>query len=51
MDTVTVGKECEGCRYYELIEESKKDIFVYCEAKEKKFYYGQRISCEDKEKS
>ena len=50
MDTITVGKECEGCRYYELIEESKKDIFVYCEAKEKKFYYGQRISCEEKEK-
>jgi len=51
MDTITVGKECENCRHYQLIEESKKDIYVYCAARDKKYYYGTRISCDDKEKA
>lgn len=49
-NTITVGKECEACKYYQLIEESKKDVYVYCAAKNKKYYYGQRIVCEEKEK-
>ena len=42
MDTITVGeRDCGDCRHYQLIEESKKD---------KRYYYGTRISCDDKEK-
>ena len=52
MDTITVGEsDCGNCRHYQLIEESKKDIYVYCAARNKKYFYGQRISCEDKEKA
>lgn len=52
MDTITVGeKECGDCKYYQLIEESKKDIYVYCAARDKRYFYGQRISCDDKEKA
>lgn len=52
MDTITVGeKECGDCKYYQLIEESKKDVYIYCAARDKRYYYGTRISCDDKEKA
>lgn len=52
MDTITVGEsDCGNCKHYQLIEESKKDIYVYCAARDKRYYYGQRISCDDKEKA
>lgn len=42
--------ECEECRYGTLREESKARIFVYCSYKEKEYWFGQCIQCENKTK-
>ncbi len=42
--------ECEECRYGTLREESKAKVKVYCSIKEKEYYYGQCIPCENKKK-
>ena len=44
--TITVGRDCSGCKYY---QEQSRDR-VQCMARNKGYYYGQRIVCEDKEK-
>ena len=50
-NTITIGPDCSNCKYSNLIEESKRDVFIYCSYKNKKMYYGQRIICDDKEKA
>ncbi len=42
--------ECEKCRYGAIIEESKARIKVYCSVRDKYYWYGQCIPCEQKEK-
>ena len=49
-NTITIGRDCNGCKYYQLKEESKRDVFVHCIYKDKTYFYGQRICCENKEK-
>ena len=41
--------DCEHCKYGKIGEENRSAIHVYCELKDKSFFYGQRIPCEDKE--
>lgn len=47
---VIITSECEECRYGEVIEQSKRDIWVKCKVHDKLYRYGQCIQCEDKEK-
>lgn len=42
--------ECEECRYGTIREESKARIFVYCSYKEKEYWFGECIQCENKTK-
>lgn len=46
---VIITSECEECRYGEVIEQSKRDIWVKCKVHDKLYRYGQCIQCEDKE--
>ena len=48
--TITAGSECVGCKFYTLDESDKSKLKVKCAARDKIYSYGQRISCEDKEK-
>ena len=43
--------ECEECRFGVIKEESKAVVKVYCSIKDKEYYYGQCISCENKKKT
>lgn len=47
---IIAGKDCENCRHGNVIEHSKKLIKVYCTIKDKEYYYGQCIPCENKSK-
>ena len=42
--------ECEHCRYGTVIEEDKAHIKVYCVKKDRTYYYGQCVPCDDKSK-
>lgn len=46
---IICGKECEDCVNAQFFE-NKKIIKVFCEAKNKEYYYGQRVPCESYEK-
>uniref|UniRef100_N1ZVM1 Uncharacterized protein n=1 Tax=Eubacterium plexicaudatum ASF492 TaxID=1235802 RepID=N1ZVM1_9FIRM len=40
--------ECEKCNYSILDETNKAKIIIYCKLKNKKYIYGQRIPCDNK---
>lgn len=42
--------ECEECKYGIIDESNKAKIKVFCEDKNKEYYYGQCIPCENKTK-
>lgn len=44
--TITLGRDCVGCKYYSELSRDQ----IECLARHKKYYYGQRVVCEDKEK-
>lgn len=44
MNMIIIGKDCEDCKFATF--DGNK---VYCEQREKKYYYGQCIPCEEKE--
>ena len=47
---IIAGKDCEDCRYSDIVEESKARIYVFCGIKDKRYFYGQNIPCDLKEK-
>ena len=44
-DMIIVGTDCEGCKYFV----DNKNNKVTCNARNKQYYYGQCIMCDDKE--
>lgn len=42
--------ECEFCKYGTVDDSNKARVMVYCSYRERWFYYGQNILCEDLEK-
>ena len=42
--------ECEDCIYGTIHEESKAIVRVYCSVKDKTYFFGQCIPCENKRK-
>ena len=45
-----VTSECEECRYGVVDDSNKSKIVVTCQIKNKKYYYGQCIPCDFKER-
>lgn len=43
-DLVIAGKDCASCQFGRGWHEPHK---IYCEAREKTYYYGQYVQCED----
>lgn len=49
MSMIIAGKDCEDCNNCVFLnEDSKRNIKVFCRAKEREYYYGQCIPCEFK---
>ena len=42
--------ECTTCKNGLLDDSNKARIKIYCKLKDKTYYYGQYIQCDDKEK-
>lgn len=40
--------ECENCKYGTVDDSNKAKVKVYCSIKEKSYYYGQCIPCDNK---
>lgn len=49
-EIIIAGEDCEDCRYSDIREESASKIYVFCGIKEKRYYYGQCVPCNLKEK-
>ena len=47
---IIVGQECEDCIYATVDDHDKSRVIVYCDAKDKKYYWGTCIPCELKKK-
>lgn len=50
MSMIICGSDCADCKHSSLDDSDKARIKVHCSARDKDYYYGQSISCEDKEK-
>ncbi len=46
MEVITTD-QCETCINGDIIEESKARIYVHCEIKDKTYFFGQCIACDD----
>lgn len=44
-----ITSECEDCSHSKIDETDKAKIKVYCDIKNKTYYFGQCIPCEHKE--
>ena len=44
---IIVGKKCENCQYSDIDDTNKAMIIVHCRARDKNYYWGQCIPCED----
>ena len=42
--------ECEQCIHSVINEENKERVKVYCSVKDKTYFWGQCIPCEDKKR-
>lgn len=42
---IIVGDDCKGCKYFKDNNNNK----VTCEARNKTYYYGQYVPCENRE--
>ena len=45
-----ITSECEFCIYGTVDDSDKAKVKVYCSYKDKTYYYGQYISCDNKRK-
>lgn len=50
MANMIITSECEECRFGEIDESDKAKIKVLCTLKNKQYYYGQCVPCDQKEK-
>lgn len=46
--TMILTSECEDCKYGTVDDSNKARVKVYCSIKEKSYYYGQCIPCNNK---
>lgn len=46
---IICGRDCEDCKYSVIDDSDRAKIKVYCSRKDKSFYYGQCIQCDEKE--
>lgn len=47
MSEVILTSQCEQCRYGNVDDSDKAKVKVYCNYKDKTYYYGQCVSCDN----
>ena len=47
-EQVICTSECEDCIFSTLDDSNKSKILIYCGNKDKTYYYGQMIPCDNK---
>ena len=47
MSDVILSNKCETCKFGIVNDENKARIKVYCSQKEKEYYWGQCITCDN----
>lgn len=50
MGMIIVGKDCENCKFCTINDRDRSRVKVHCAVRDKDYYYGQCIPCEDKVK-
>ena len=50
MSNTIITSECEFCKYGTIDDSNKARVMVYCDYKNKTFFYGQSVLCEELEK-
>lgn len=50
MANMIITSECEHCIHSSIDETDKARIEIYCNVKDKKYFWGQCIPCDYKEK-
>ena len=45
---IITGKDCENCIYGTLFENDNGILKSYCRNRDKEYYYGTSIPCEDR---
>ena len=50
MSNVIITSECEFCRYGTVDDSNKARVMVHCDYRDKIYYFGQCVPCEDFEK-
>lgn len=50
MNMIICGKDCDDCTYAVFNDDNKAVVKIHCSARDKDYYYGQSIQCDDKEK-
>lgn len=48
MNMIIVGKDCEKCSFGTIEDTNKARVKVYCTQREKWYWYGTCIPCENK---
>ena len=48
---IIVGEKCQDCIYADIDDSNKAKIIVHCDFRDKKYFWGQCISCEDYKKN
>lgn len=43
-----ITSECEQCVHSTIIETDKSKVKVHCDVKDKTYYWGQCVQCEDR---
>ena len=49
MKYILAGQDCSLCDYSTVFEDDKGRLKAYCEKRDKEYYFGERIPCEDKQ--
>lgn len=47
MQKMIITSECETCQYGIINDENKARVKVYCTRKQKEYYYGACVPCDD----
>ncbi len=47
MKHIIAGEECDKCTHCTFFEDDRNILKVYCNKKDKEYYYGASIPCED----
>lgn len=46
-ERMILTSECENCKYSSIDDSNKARVKIYCSEKEKTYYWGQYVPCEN----